>query len=201
MKMYFEFTEVGGEERPAGKARGNKLARRARSFKEDFLEKLSQMRSPGGGTAAGGGGGGGSAGGTRAASPSSPRPPLRESMSTSTSASEQMDKNPLRDLHVHVRQVQLALGHFRDVVSKNKLEMLPGNGTIVLDTVTTIHTLLKSYLLYDNRFVCSSLTSLSTTLINRQRFLLVKPSERRVNGPGFHDTCHFTFKIKRSNFF
>lgn len=149
MKINVDFTEV--EERPAGKARGNKLARRARSFKEDFLEKLSHMRSPGGGGTMAGGGGSGS--GTRAASPSSPRPPLRESMSTSVSASEQMDKNPLRDLHVHVRQVQLALGHFRDVVSKNKLEMLPGNGTIVLDTVTTIHTLLKSYLLYDNRFV------------------------------------------------
>ena len=116
------------------------------------------MRSPGG---TGGGGGGGSGAGTRAASPSSPRAPPRDgTLTTSASAGTDQpgggmggDKNPLRDLHVHVRQVQLALLHFRDVVSKNKLEMLPGNGTVVLDTVTTIHTLLKSYLLYENRWV------------------------------------------------
>ncbi|KAJ8672769.1 hypothetical protein QAD02_004029, partial [Eretmocerus hayati] len=132
------------EDRVVPKARGGKLARRARSFKEDFLEKLSQMRSPGAGT--GGGGGGGSAAGTRAASPSSPRPP-------------DPDKNPLRDLGAHVRQVQLALLHLRDVVSKNKLEMMPGNGTIVLDTVTTIHTLLKSCLLHENSSTLGSATN------------------------------------------
>lgn len=137
--MNFIFAEV--EER-AGKARGGKLARRARSFKEDFLEKLSQMRSPGGST-----GGGGSGGATRATSPSSPRT-LRNK---NTAATESLDKNPLRDLHLHVRQMQVALVHFRDVVAKNKLEMLPGNGTIVLDTVTTIHTVLKNILLYENR--------------------------------------------------
>ncbi|XP_043475353.1 guanine nucleotide-releasing factor 2 isoform X2 [Leptopilina heterotoma] len=137
------------EERSGGKARGGKLARRARSFKEDFLEKLSQMRSPGGST-----GGGGSAAGTRAASPSSPRTPRDK-----TAATENQDKNPLRDLHIHVRQVQLALLHFRDVVSKNKLEMLPGNGTIVLDTVTTIHTVLKSYLLSENSSTLGSATN------------------------------------------
>lgn len=112
------------------------------------------MRSPGG-TA--GGGGGGSAAGTRAASPSSPRGAPSVTIDSQQQHQHQQqqqqtnDKNPLRDLHVHVRQVQLALLHFRDVVSKNKLEMLPGNGTVVLDTVTTIHTLLKSYLLYENR--------------------------------------------------
>ncbi|XP_051154392.1 guanine nucleotide-releasing factor 2 isoform X5 [Leptopilina boulardi] len=137
------------EERSGGKARGGKLARRARSFKEDFLEKLSQMRSPGGST-----GGGGSAAGTRAASPSSPRTPRDKTVAT-----ENQDKNPLRDLHIHVRQVQLALLHFRDVVSKNKLEMLPGNGTIVLDTVTTIHTVLKSYLLSENSSTLGSATN------------------------------------------
>lgn len=151
MKL-FMVTEV--EERHSGKARGGKLARRARSFKEDFLEKLSHMRSPGGSSGGGGSGGvGGGAGassgsrtGTRAASPSSPRTSRDKSVS-----GDPLDKNPLHDLHNHVRQVQLALLHFRDVVSKNKLEMLPGNGTIVLETVTTIHTVLKSYLLYENR--------------------------------------------------
>ncbi|XP_033228972.1 guanine nucleotide-releasing factor 2 [Belonocnema kinseyi] len=144
IKRHFEV-----EERSGGKARGGKLARRARSFKEDFLEKLSQMRSPGGGT-----GGGGSATVTRAASPSSPRTPRDKA-----AAGETLDKSPLRDLHIHVRQVQLALLHFRDVVSKNKLEMLPGNGTIVLDTVTTIHTVLKSYLLSENSSTLGSATN------------------------------------------
>lgn len=102
------------------------------------------MRSP---AITAGGGGGGSGIATRAASPSSPRTPRDKT----GIAGESLEKNPLRDLHIHVRQVQLALLHFRDVVSKKKLEMLPGNGTIVLDTVTTIHTVLKSYLLYENR--------------------------------------------------
>ncbi|XP_024881447.1 guanine nucleotide-releasing factor 2 isoform X9 [Temnothorax curvispinosus] len=144
------------EERFGGKARGGKLARRARSFKEDFLEKLSHMRSPGSGS--GGGGGGGSGAATRAASPSSPRTP-RDKNALGSNDSGTLDKNPLRDLHIHVRQVQLALLHFRDVVSKKKLEMLPGNGTIVLDTVTTIHNALKSYLLYENSSTLGSATN------------------------------------------
>ncbi|XP_072753015.1 guanine nucleotide-releasing factor 2 isoform X7 [Anoplolepis gracilipes] len=150
-------TEV--EERSSGKARGGKLARRARSFKEDFLEKLSHMRSPGSGSGGGGGGGGGGSGtGTRAASPSSPRTP-RDKSAPGNDPGNTLDKNPLRDLHIHVRQVQLALLHFRDVVSKKKLEMLPGNGTIVLDTVTTIHNALKSYLLYENSSTLGSATN------------------------------------------
>ncbi|KAK2581004.1 hypothetical protein KPH14_006055 [Odynerus spinipes] len=159
-----------GEERSNGKARGGKLARRARSFKEDFLEKLSHMRSPGGGGGGGGGVGsgagenGGAAG--RAASPSSPRTPRDKigvggggTSQGNDAAASSIEKNPLRDLHVHVRQVQLALLHFRDVVSKKKLEMLPGNGTVVLDTVTTIHTVLKSYLLYENSSTLGSATN------------------------------------------
>ncbi|XP_025267227.1 guanine nucleotide-releasing factor 2 isoform X3 [Camponotus floridanus] len=148
------------EERSGGKARGGKLARRARSFKEDFLEKLSHMRSPGSGSGGGGGGGGGGSGtGTRAASPSSPRTPRDKSVPGCNDSGNTLDKNPLRDLHIHVRQVQLALLHFRDVVSKKKLEMLPGNGTIVLDTVTTIHNALKSYLLYENSSTLGSATN------------------------------------------
>ncbi|XP_018300500.1 guanine nucleotide-releasing factor 2 isoform X8 [Mycetomoellerius zeteki] len=144
------------EERFGGKARGGKLARRARSFKEDFLEKLSHMRSPGSGSGGGGGGGGAA---TRAASPSSPRTPRDKNAPGSNDSGTAQDKNPLRDLHIHVRQVQLALLHFRDVVSKKKLEMLPGNGTIVLDTVTTIHNALKSYLLYENSSTLGSATN------------------------------------------
>ncbi|XP_023315128.1 guanine nucleotide-releasing factor 2 isoform X2 [Trichogramma pretiosum] len=157
---------VGGG---GGKARGGKLARRARSFKEDFLEKLSQMRSP----AASAGGGGAtsmaSQSSVRTASPSSIRAATRSDSSDRQQQKQQQqqqlqkqpseDKSPLKDLHVHVRQVQLALNHLRDVVSKNKLEMLPGNGTVVLDTVTTIHTQLKSYLLHENSSILDSATN------------------------------------------
>ncbi|KMQ94858.1 guanine nucleotide-releasing factor 2-like protein [Lasius niger] len=118
------------------------------------------MRSPGSGSGGGGGGGGGGSGtGTRAASPSSPRTPRDKSAPGCNDPGNTLDKNPLRDLHIHVRQVQLALLHFRDVVSKKKLEMLPGNGTIVLDTVTTIHNALKSYLLYENSSTLGSATN------------------------------------------
>lgn len=41
-------------------------------------------------------------------------------------------------------QIKIALKHFCDVVSKKKLEMLPGNGTIVLDTVWAINLAVKS---------------------------------------------------------
>lgn len=46
----------GSGHKPSFKASG-KLARRARSFKEDFLEKLGAMRSPVGGATGGAGGG------------------------------------------------------------------------------------------------------------------------------------------------
>ncbi|KAK7580503.1 hypothetical protein V9T40_001132 [Parthenolecanium corni] len=39
--------------------------------------------------------------------------------------------------------VQIALRFFHDVISKNKLEMLPGNGTIVLESIANIHSALK----------------------------------------------------------
>ncbi|KAK9498271.1 hypothetical protein O3M35_002943 [Rhynocoris fuscipes] len=132
---------------------GNKLARRARSFKEDFLDILSQMRSPGSGS--GGGGGGGSASG--AGSPKPPRSPKpRTSSSSDVPPSE--ERNPLADLDLHVKQVQLALKHFRDVVSKNKLEVLPGNGTIVLESIATIQSVLKTFVFFDQSTALMSAT-------------------------------------------
>lgn len=47
---------------------------------------------------------------------------------------------PVQDLNYHVRQVKNALTHFKDVILKNKLEMLPGNGTVVLELVANVHT-------------------------------------------------------------
>jgi hypothetical protein len=48
-------------------------------------------------------------------------------------------------------QVHLALKHLKDVVSKNKLEMLPGNGTIVLEIVTNIVANLRNYFIDEQR--------------------------------------------------
>ncbi|KAL9695632.1 hypothetical protein quinque_014917 [Culex quinquefasciatus] len=128
-----------------GSIRGNKLARRARSFKDDFLEKISQIRtptstmtrshspnSPRSGSAGGGGAGGGGVGGNR--------------KSDDLLASSK----PVQDLNYHVRQVKNALTHFKDVILKNKLEMLPGNGTVVLELVANVHTALQSYTLNEN---------------------------------------------------
>ncbi|XP_038111584.1 guanine nucleotide-releasing factor 2 isoform X2 [Culex quinquefasciatus] len=127
-----------------GSIRGNKLARRARSFKDDFLEKISQIRTPTStmtrshspnsprSGSAGGGGAGGGVGGNR--------------KSDDLLASSK----PVQDLNYHVRQVKNALTHFKDVILKNKLEMLPGNGTVVLELVANVHTALQSYTLNEN---------------------------------------------------
>lgn len=64
------------------------------------------------------------------------------------------------DLVYHVRQVQHSLKHFRDVVAKNKLEMLPGNGTVVLDTVNTVIHVLKSLSLNEHNAALISATTL-----------------------------------------
>lgn len=132
---------------PNTKPRGGKLARRARSFKEDFLEILSQMRSPGGGNT------------QRAGSPHSPKTRTSHKVASIDTVDGAMEKNPLRDLDMHVKQVQFALKHFHDVVIKRKLEMLPGNGTIVLETVTTIHGVLKSYVLNEHSSTLVSATN------------------------------------------
>ncbi|BES93377.1 Guanine-nucleotide exchange factor c3g [Nesidiocoris tenuis] len=124
---------------------GNRLARRARSFKEDLLDILLQMRSPG----SGGGGSG---------SPRPPRSPKPRNVSTSDVPTTD-DRTPMADLDQHVKQVQLALKHFNDVVSKNKLEVLPGNGTIVLESIATIQGVLKTYVFIDQSSALMSATN------------------------------------------
>ncbi|KAG5886363.1 Guanine nucleotide-releasing factor 2, partial [Gonioctena quinquepunctata] len=110
----------------------NKLARRARSFKDDFLGKISQMRSPGGGQTA-----------TLLRS-QSPKGQSPKTALDGAPLAEQRYKGPAQELDDLRKQIQVALKHFRDVVSKQKLEMLPGNGTIVLDTVWLINLAVKS---------------------------------------------------------
>lgn len=53
-------------------------------------------------------------------------------------------------------QIAFALKHLRDVISYKKLEVLPGNGTIILDTVWAINLAVKSALPADSS---SSITS------------------------------------------
>ncbi|XP_050424721.1 guanine nucleotide-releasing factor 2 isoform X2 [Adelges cooleyi] len=107
---------------------GNKFARRARSFKEDLLDIISAMRSPSHSGIS-----------SRSISPRNGIPKQRHASSGSS------PKRSLNDIDFHVRQIQVALKHFLDVVAKNKLEMLPGNGTVVLETVTSICGVFKSY--------------------------------------------------------
>ncbi|CRK99983.1 CLUMA_CG013275, isoform B [Clunio marinus] len=103
--------------------RGTKIARRARSFKDDFFEKISQMRTPTNTI-------------SRSHSPKAKNTPnlIRDDSSKTTSY----------DLNYHARQVKHSLTHFKDVINKNKLEMLPGNVTIVLESIANIHSVLKA---------------------------------------------------------
>ncbi|XP_050101033.1 guanine nucleotide-releasing factor 2 isoform X2 [Anopheles aquasalis] len=118
---------------PKGSIRGNKLARRARSFKDDFLEKISQIRTP-------------TSTMTRSHSPNNPR----TGPSSNRKSTTDEPAKPIHDLNYHVRQVKNALTHFKDVILKNKLEMLPGNGTVVLESIANVHTALQSYTLNEN---------------------------------------------------
>lgn len=92
------------------------------------------MRSPGGSS-------------LRSGSPSS----LKTISQTTDALDGVSEKNPSKELERNIRQAQFALKHFRDVINKNKLEMLPGNGTVVLETVTAIHVLLKKCVLNEQR--------------------------------------------------
>lgn len=129
---------LGGGHKASFKS--TKLARRARSFKDDFLGKISQMRSPTGQI------------GGRSHSPKS-HPKFNElevqsSASSIRNAGAQYPlspgKDPVQELNHFCKQIQIALKHLRDVISKGKLEMLSGNGTVVLDTVWHINLAVKS---------------------------------------------------------
>nr|XP_015838148.1 PREDICTED: guanine nucleotide-releasing factor 2 isoform X5 [Tribolium castaneum] len=128
-----------GGHKPSFKS--TKLARRARSFKDDFLGKISQMRSPTGP-------------GLRSHSPKE-----RPSKSDMVEHAYSTTKGPLQELENLWKQTQATLKHFRDVVSKQKLEMLPGNGTIVLDTVWQINLVVRSSINSDSSNAIFSATS------------------------------------------
>ncbi|XP_068910533.1 guanine nucleotide-releasing factor 2 isoform X6 [Tenebrio molitor] len=128
-----------GGHKPSFKS--TKLARRARSFKDDFLGKISQMRSPTGP-------------GLRSHSPKD-----RPSKAEMVDRSYPTTKGPMQELDHLWKQTQATLKHFRDVVAKHKLEMLPGNGTIVLDTVWQINLAVRSSVSSDSSSAIFSATN------------------------------------------
>lgn len=101
--------------------RPKSLTSSGRRCKSQRIRRSHSPNSPRSGSAGGGGAGGG-VGGNR--------------KSDDLLASSK----PVQDLNYHVRQVKNALTHFKDVILKNKLEMLPGNGTVVLELVANVHT-------------------------------------------------------------
>ncbi|XP_034490493.1 guanine nucleotide-releasing factor 2 isoform X2 [Drosophila innubila] len=121
--------------------KGTKLARRARSFKDDLIEKISLMRTTNNTLG-------------RSHSPHSPRnkhaskpPPTTEEVQRST-----------QTLETHVKDISNALKHFRDVILKKKLEVLPGNGTVILETIASMYSVIQSYTLNENSAIMSSAT-------------------------------------------
>lgn len=133
-----------------GRAKGSRLARRARSFKEDILGKIHQMRTP-----------------SRAASPQQPhkaRPRARDSeldapttglASPAGSPSKQGDSQVNNDM----KQISNALRYFQDSVEKNTLGHLPGSASIVLEYVLHLISLLKKDLINDQSSVLISTTN------------------------------------------
>ncbi|XP_067641656.1 guanine nucleotide-releasing factor 2 isoform X2 [Eurosta solidaginis] len=120
--------------------KGIKLARRARSFKDDLIEKISMIRTPNNTLG-------------RSHSPHSPRskpmkpPPTAEEVAKSASS-----------LEMHVKDISNALKHFRDVILKSKLEVLPGNATVILETIASMYTVIQSYALDKHSTVLLSAT-------------------------------------------
>ncbi|XP_017470048.1 PREDICTED: guanine nucleotide-releasing factor 2 [Rhagoletis zephyria] len=120
--------------------KGTKLARRARSFKDDLIEKISMIRTPNNTLG-------------RSHSPHSPRskpmkpPPTAEEVAKSASS-----------LEMHVKDISNALKHFRDVILKAKLEVLPGNATVILETIASMYTVIQSYALDKHSTVLLSAT-------------------------------------------
>ncbi|CAG9783085.1 unnamed protein product [Diatraea saccharalis] len=131
-----EVCEAGSGHR--GSLRGaNKLARRARSFKDDLLERISNMRSP-----------------AQQHHPPhlssairshSPLSPKFRNMGTKSVTTEEGEVTPAKELERLVKEVTFGLKHFSDVITKRKLEMLPDNGTIVFESIANIHKEIKPY--------------------------------------------------------
>lgn len=97
----------------------------------------------------------------RSHSPNSPRNKLSKGNHSlcSTDGGNDSNHKPLHDLNYHVRQVKNALQHFKGVISRNRLEVLPANGTVVLETIANVHTALQPYTLNENSSAIISATT------------------------------------------
>lgn len=132
-----------------GRAKGSRLARRARSFKEDILGKIHQMRTP-----------------SRAASPQQAhkaRPRARDSeLDAPTTGPATPAGSPSKgDSQVNndMKQISNALRYFQDSVEKDTLGHLPGSASIVLEYVLHLISLLKKDLINDQSSVLISTTN------------------------------------------
>lgn len=127
--------------------KGTKLARRARSFKDDLFERISQIRTP---TNTIG----------RAHSPHSPRNKHSSSASQMKFFVTSEDKNKTSyQLETHEKHIKNALRHLCDVISKKKFEVLPGNGTILLDLITSLHAVMQKVIMNENSTTFISATT------------------------------------------
>ncbi|XP_077505045.1 rap guanine nucleotide exchange factor 1-like isoform X3 [Amblyomma americanum] len=133
-----------------GRAKGSRLARRARSFKEDILGKIHQMRTP-----------------SRAASPQQthkarPRARDAEQLDAPATGPASPAGSPSKgDSQVNndMKQISNALRYFQDSVEKNTLGHLPGSASIVLEYVLHLISLLKKDLINDQSSVLISTTN------------------------------------------
>ncbi|XP_043657781.1 guanine nucleotide-releasing factor 2 isoform X10 [Drosophila teissieri] len=121
--------------------KGTKLARRARSFKDDLIEKISLMRTTNNTLG-------------RSHSPHSPR---TKHGSKAAPTTEEVQRST-QTLETHVKDISNALKHFRDVILKKKLEVLPGNGTVILETIASMYSVIQTYTLNENSAIMSCAT-------------------------------------------
>lgn len=126
-----------------GRHKGSRLARRARSFKEDILGKINQMRTPG-----------------RAASPHKAKSKSKESsLDVDSQGEAESPSKGEKQIHQDMRQISNALRYFQDSVEKNTLAMLPGSASIVLEYVLHLISLLKKDFINDQSSVLISTTN------------------------------------------
>ncbi|SPP86644.1 blast:Guanine nucleotide-releasing factor 2 [Drosophila guanche] len=124
--------------------KGTKLARRARSFKDDLIEKISLMRTTNNTLG-------------RSHSPHSPR--TKHGVGVKPPPSNEEVQRSTQTLETHVKDISNALKHFRDVILKKKLEVLPGNGTVILETIASMYSVIQTYTpLNENSAIMSSAT-------------------------------------------
>lgn len=70
------------------------------------------------------------------------------------------DKNKTTyQLETHEKDIKNALRHLCDVISKKKFEVLPGNGTILLDLITGLHAVMQKIILNENSTTFISATT------------------------------------------